>query len=103
MKIREDEDKINDFGRDPIGEGWKEQVSISMNYTYKFFVWKSFLKSYNRGLRLVLNNKMDDASLTSEIGERQSKPGYDMDENTKRKRPKLEDLTRFTMVKRIWW
>lgn len=26
MEVREEEDKINDFGRDPIGEGKEERV-----------------------------------------------------------------------------
>ena len=28
MEAREEEDKINDFGRDPIGEGKEERVSV---------------------------------------------------------------------------
>ncbi|CAK5281540.1 unnamed protein product [Mycena citricolor] len=66
MEAREAEDVINDFGRDPIGEGKEEQ-------------------SYNRELKTLLDNKSDDAS-----------------GKTKKGRVKLEDLTRFTMVKQIW-
>ncbi|TFY81760.1 hypothetical protein EWM64_g2256 [Hericium alpestre] len=77
MEAREIADTVNDFGRDPIGEGREEQ-------------------KYNRELKTLLDNKRDDAPLTAEIGE-----GRDAGDG-KRKRPKLEDLTRFTMVKRIW-
>jgi hypothetical protein len=39
----------------------------------------------------MLDSKLDNAHATAEIGE-----------GGGRKRVKLEDLTRFTMVKRIW-
>ena len=50
-----------------------------------------------------MENARDDATTVSEIGEREkgtidSTRGKD----GKRDRPKLEELTRFTMVKRIW-
>ena len=48
----------------------------------------------------MLDNKRDDASPVAEIGERKPKDG-DKDEG-KRKRLPLEEITRFTMVKRIW-
>ena len=44
----------------------------------------------------------DDAAPVSEIGERGPGETDGRDEDGKRKRPKLEELTRFTMVKRIW-
>ncbi|KAJ7188297.1 eukaryotic membrane protein family-domain-containing protein [Mycena filopes] len=73
MEAREAEDAINDFGRDPIGEGREEQ------------------------LKTILDNKRDDAPRLAEIGERRPEAG-----KGKKGRVSLEDLTRFTMVKRIW-
>ncbi|KII92363.1 hypothetical protein PLICRDRAFT_103879 [Plicaturopsis crispa FD-325 SS-3] len=80
MEAREAQDVINDFGRDPIGEGKEEQI-------------------YNRELKTLLDNRRDDASPTAEIGERQPN---DSKGGGGKKRVPLEDLTRFTMVKRIW-
>ncbi|RDB16757.1 Endoplasmic reticulum membrane protein 65 [Hypsizygus marmoreus] len=77
MEAREAADAVNDFGRDPIGEGKEEQV-------------------YNKKLKTLLDNDRDDAPRTAEIGENQ--PG----QQGKKGRVKLEDLTRYTMVKRIW-
>lgn len=90
MEQRKADDKINDFGRDPIGEGGEERV-------------------YNRELKTYLDNQTDDATAVAEIGENQKSGSKG--ENTGRgesggggnkKRPDLEDITRFTMVKRIW-
>ncbi|KAJ6593877.1 eukaryotic membrane protein family-domain-containing protein [Mycena capillaripes] len=78
MEAREAEDAINDFGRDPIGEGREEQI-------------------YNRELKTLLDSKRDDAPVVAEIGERRPEAV-----KGKTGRVKLEDLTRFTMVKRIW-
>jgi len=90
MEQRKAGDKINDFGRDPIGEGDEERV-------------------YNRELKTYLDNKVDDTAAVAEIGENKEKNGS---KNEKvdggggggggRKRLDLEDITRFTMVKRIW-
>jgi hypothetical protein len=88
MEAREAEDAINDFGRDPIGEGKEEQI-------------------YNRELKTLLDNRRDNASPTAEIGER-ARTGSGLstvsagDSGVGKKRVKLDDLTRFTMVKRIW-
>jgi len=76
MEARQAADVVNDFGRDPIGEGKEEQL-------------------YNRQLKTVLESDRDDVPRTAEIGE--NKPG-----DKKKGRIKLEDLTRYTMVKRIW-
>ncbi|KAJ6609894.1 eukaryotic membrane protein family-domain-containing protein [Mycena sp. CBHHK59/15] len=78
MEAREAEDAINDFGRNPVGEGREEQI-------------------YNRELKTLLDNKRDDAPAVAEIGERPPEVP-----KGKKGRVKLEDLTRFTMVKRIW-
>lgn len=63
-------------------------------------------QKYNRELKDILHNARDDAALVPEIGERDSSDTSVMasgrDEDGKQKRPKLEELTRFTMVKRIW-
>ena len=52
-------------------------------------------KLYNRQLKTLLESDQDDVPRTAEIGE--NKPG-----DKKKGRIKLEDLTRYTMVKRIW-
>lgn len=92
MEQRKADDKINDFGRDPIGEGGEERV-------------------YNRELKTYLDNQMDNAAAVAEIGENREKAGNKGEKNGGggdggarggRKRPDLEDITRFTMVKRIW-
>ncbi|KAL5631868.1 hypothetical protein ACGC1H_000042 [Rhizoctonia solani] len=64
-RVEEDED-VNKFGRNPIGEGKDEQA-------------------YNRELKTVLN-----------------RPADDVGGGAGRKKVALEDLMRFTMVKRIW-
>lgn len=54
----------------------------------------------------MLTSARDDASFVPEIGEavRGAKDGQGLEgrDSGKRKRVELEDLTRFTMVKRIW-
>ncbi|OCH93090.1 DUF747-domain-containing protein [Obba rivulosa] len=80
MEAREAADVVNDFGRPPIGEGKEEQ-------------------EYNRELKELLDSRRDDASPVAEIGER--KPGVE-EAGGKKKRLPLEEITRFTMVKRIW-
>jgi hypothetical protein len=55
---------------------------------------------YNRELKVMLDRRQDDASLVSEMSET-PKNGHERPEG-KRRRLKLEELTRFTMVKRIW-
>jgi len=87
MEQRKVDDKVNDFGRDPIGEGGEERV-------------------YNRELKTYLDNKTDDAAAVAEIGENKEVNGGEGEKNGggggAKKRPDLEDITRFTMVKRIW-
>lgn len=56
----------------------------------------TFHQVYNRELKTLLDNERDDEPRTAEIGE--NKHG----QQGKKGRVKLEDLTRFTMVKRIW-
>ncbi|KAF8902956.1 eukaryotic membrane protein family-domain-containing protein [Gymnopilus junonius] len=79
MDEREAADKVNDFGRDPIGEGKEEQL-------------------YNKKLKTLLDSDRDDVPHTSEMGE--NRPGEHG--GKKKGRIQLEDLTRYTMVKRIW-
>jgi hypothetical protein len=90
MEQRKTDDKINDFGRDPIGEGDEERV-------------------YNQELKTYLGNKIDDTAAVAEIGESKEKDGSKSGKNDGgggggggRKRLDLEEITRFTMVKRIW-
>ncbi|KAF9448208.1 DUF747-domain-containing protein [Macrolepiota fuliginosa MF-IS2] len=78
MEEREAVDAVNNFGRDPIGEGEEE-------------------RKYNKNLKKYLEDDQDDAPRLSDMGE--NKPGQGLG---KKERVKLEDLTRYTMVKRIW-
>ena len=107
MEAREAEDVVNDYGRDPIGEGQEERVSsISTSPLTVLKCRVPHVQKYNRELKDILDNKWDDTAQVSEIGELgSSERGViepTRDEDRKRKRPKLEELTRFTMVKRIW-
>ncbi|KAF8335752.1 eukaryotic membrane protein family-domain-containing protein [Cantharellus anzutake] len=85
----EEDEQVNAYGRPPIGEGKQEQA-------------------YNRELKSMLTSARDDAPFVPEIGEavRGGKDGQGSGEREsgggKRKTIRLEDLTRFTMVKRIW-
>lgn len=45
MEAREEEDKINDFGRDPIGEGLEERVRLYSGRQYCFIDIDSTLVS----------------------------------------------------------
>ncbi|EJD52619.1 DUF747-domain-containing protein [Auricularia subglabra TFB-10046 SS5] len=81
-------DKINDFGRDPIGEGKEE-------------------RQYNKDLKKLLNQPRDDMAPTAEIGEKAGEGKGDAmgaggGAGGGKRRLELEELTRFTMVKRIW-
>jgi len=51
-------------------------------------------QNYNCELKSLLLQKKDDASRTPDMGEYKK--------NGEKKRPSLNELTRFTMVKRIW-
>lgn len=95
MEAREAADAVNDFGRDPIGEGKEEQVRQATSASFSCALIDA-LQVYNKKLKSLLDNEDDDAPRTAEIGE--NRPG----QQGKRGRVKLEDLTRYTMVKRIW-
>lgn len=100
MDAREAEDVVNDFGRDPIGEGKEEQVR--QRRIILTSLQKLAGQIYNRELKVILDRQQDDAAPVAEIGERErNREGGNASEGTRR-RPKLEELTRFTMVKRIW-
>lgn len=75
-------DRVNDFGRDPIGEGMEE-------------------REYNKQLQKMVDNWRDDAVRVSEMGEGQENSKGEIMGSGKKRVP-LENLTRFTMVKRIW-
>ncbi|KAF9227448.1 DUF747-domain-containing protein [Gyrodon lividus] len=81
MEARETADAVNDFGRDPIGEGREE-------------------REYNKQLQKMVDDWRDDAARVGEMGEGHASHGGKGGGG--RKRVPLEDLTRFTMVKRIW-
>lgn len=101
---REKEDTVNDFGRDPIGEGAEERVRIPPACAGGAPNSHSRPQLYNKELKTLLNQARDDAVPTAEIGERVQQKGADGGGGGGggKKRLKLEDLTRFTMVKRIW-
>ena len=108
MEARAEADKVNDFGRDPIGEGKEEQVSVSSfpPRCPAFLSVRSQLarsQRYNKELKTLLDNRRDDASPVAEIGEhKHANGGGGRDDGGKKKRLPLEKITRFTMVKRIW-
>ncbi|EGO25815.1 hypothetical protein SERLADRAFT_348482 [Serpula lacrymans var. lacrymans S7.9] len=85
MEARAAADVVNDFGRDPIGEGREE-------------------KEYNKQLKKMVDDWRDNAAVVGEMGEaRGPKNGNGREKaDGGKKRVELEDLTRFTMVKRIW-
>lgn len=82
MEARAVADAINDFGRDPIGEGKEE-------------------REYNKHLKKLVDDWRDDASRVGEMGEGRTSGGNGQGGGDKKRVP-LEELTRFTMVKRIW-
>lgn len=64
-----------------------------------------FIQLYNRELKTLLDDDRDNAVPVSEIGEKSTKEhksGGGGGDGGKKKRVALEDITRFTMVKRIW-
>lgn len=83
MEARTAADRVNDFGRDPIGEGIDE-------------------RKYNKQLQKMIDNWRDDAVYVSEIGEGRGNKLETTENGNGKSRVPLEDLTRFTMVKRIW-
>ncbi|KAJ4483449.1 eukaryotic membrane protein family-domain-containing protein [Lentinula aciculospora] len=83
MEAREAEDAVNDYGRDPVGEGKEE-------------------RQYNRELKTLLDNQRDNVSPTAEIGENPPKISHNGGDKGRKGRIPLEELTRYTMVKRIW-
>lgn len=106
MEARAAADVINDFGRDPIGEGKEERVSTHFLYDLLCLETVSHAnprhpQKYNRDLKTLLDNRRDDAAPVAETGERKS-GDTGLDANGKKKRLALEEITRFTMVKRIW-
>ncbi|KAG1896667.1 DUF747-domain-containing protein [Suillus fuscotomentosus] len=83
MEARAAADIINDFGRDPIGEGKEE-------------------RDYNKQLKKMVDDWRDDAVRVGEMGEGRMRGGNGQGGGGDKKRVPLEELTRFTMVKRIW-
>ncbi|KAG1826454.1 DUF747-domain-containing protein [Suillus variegatus] len=83
MEARAAADTINDFGRDPIGEGKEE-------------------REYNKQLKKMVDDWRDDAVRVGEMGEGRMRGGNGQGGGGDKKRVPLEELTRFTMVKRIW-
>jgi hypothetical protein len=65
---------------------------------------ESFVQRYNRELKTLLDNPIDDADIKPDLGELRDHPSNRgrSTEKKERRRIPLEELTRFTMVKRIW-
>jgi hypothetical protein len=101
MEAREAADIVNDFGRDPVGEGREERVRVQSGRTAVILMRCWHLQKYNKELQTLLNDSQHDATPTAETGELGPGMQIALDKNGK-KRYKLEELTRFTMVKRIW-
>ena len=99
-EARKAADAVNDFGRDPIGEGKEERVSTTAFTTTTEEL--TGCQDYNRELKTLLDNKRDDASPVAEIGEHKPSVGAKDEGDGKKKRLPLEEITRYTMVKRIW-
>src|SRR4051812_7304986 len=97
MAAREAEDAVNDYGRDPIGEGKEERVRLSLVLFSSSLqnLNGGIVKNYNNALKTLLDNKRDDVQPMPELGERTSAEGPP---KSRRERVRLEDLTRFTMV-----
>jgi len=77
---------------------------ISINSPF-LFQTKLCFQAYNKELKTLLNQSRDNAVLAVDMGE--NPPTADSAKTAKnnsggRKKVKLEDLTRFTMVKRIF-
>lgn len=110
MESRITADSVNDFGRDPIGEGKDERVRVpSLQHHPMTPSINVSRQKYNRDLKTLLDNKRDDAAPVAEIGERKpeqngkfSSSGRGGGGGDKKTRLELEEITRFTMVKRIW-
>lgn len=95
MDGREAADVVNNFGRDPIGEGEDERVSADRSNWFDSSL--NLQQKYNKNLKKYLDDTNDDSPRLPDMGE--NKPGKPL---SKKERLKLEDLTRYTMVKRIW-
>lgn len=90
-----DDDEINDGA--PIGEGKDEKVSCqARSIRQKLITY--YGQTYNRELKSLLNQSKDDATMVADMGEGKAEKGG----GGKKKRIQLEELTRFTMIKRIW-
>ncbi|KAE9411541.1 DUF747-domain-containing protein [Gymnopus androsaceus JB14] len=59
-------------------------------------------RKYNRELKTLLDNRRDDVSPTADIGENPPRDSKGEGGKGKKGRIPLEELTRYTMVKRIW-
>ena len=69
------------------------------------------LQQYNTELKNILSQKRDDAAYAPEMGEikinspsleDEGTKGTKVDTSGRKPKPRLEDMTRFTMTKRIW-
>lgn len=81
-------------------------VLISLLFPFDTYLLLPSTQKYNRELKTLLDNKRDDAVPVAEIGEKKAeqngKSSVDGGGGGGKKRLELEEITRFTMVKRIW-
>lgn len=109
MDAREAEDAVNDFGRSAVGESKEEMVS--------WLVACKTLgltdKAYNKRTSEYLSKELDDlaeypppAVASSRVGHNEkgdsTPPPAPVKNGKKGKKWRLEEVERWTMVKRIW-
>lgn len=111
MDVREAEDSVNDFGRPAVGETKEEAVShptqsLSSNFD------KS--QDYNKRTTYYLSQAQDDlaqytstpptsvAAKSFPVNTPLAKEKIPREKGKKGKQWKLEEVERWTMVKRIW-
>lgn len=117
MADREAEDAVNDFGRAAVGERKEEAVSISA--VIREASWSENKtdsgQAYNKQTRQYLSRDDDDlpeyTSPAAAISRSRTQPKAPVDgggadgepvKKAKGKKWKLEEVERWTMVKRIW-
>ena len=88
------------MGATRLEKGRRSRCVTTSHVVRRHILISTTSQLYNKELKTLLDSRRDDASPVAEIGER--KPGEGDKDGGKRKRLPLEDITRFTMVKRIW-
>ena len=107
MDAREAEDHVNDAGRSQVGVSKEEQVGESLYYGKHSDGW---IQAYYRQAAVHLSKSEDDlpeyampsSAAQSPRAETGGTAGSTVPDKSKRKQWKLEQVERWTMVKRIW-